>query len=58
MIAKQSVMLVQSSLPIPPFLGLAKNWRYSETAVLGGITFKNLRLEMGGIGKDLPATEG
>ena len=33
--------LIQSSLPIPPFLGLAKKRRFSETAVLGGsITFK------------------
>ena len=31
---------LQSSLPIPPILGLAKNLRYSGTAVLGGsITF-------------------
>ena len=35
-------LLVQLSLPILLFLGLAKNRRYSETAVLGGsITFKN-----------------
>ena len=36
--------MVQSSFPIQlqPFLGLAKNRRYSELAVLrGGITFKN-----------------
>ena len=30
-------MDIQSFLPIPPFLGLAKNLRYSKTAVLGGV---------------------
>ena len=37
-----SYFLLQSSLPIPPFLGLAKNRRYSETVVLGrSLTLKN-----------------
>ena len=35
-------MFVQSFLPIPPFLGLVKNRRYSKSAVLeGSITLKN-----------------
>ena len=47
----------QSSLPIPPFFGLEKNWQYSETAVLGGsITLKTLNgqryWEGGGIGRE------
>ena len=33
---------IQSSLPIPPFLGLVKNLWYSKTAALrGSISFKN-----------------
>ena len=50
----QHIFMIQSSLPIPPFLGLVKNRRYSETAVLGGsnnIKKTYLGLEMGsGIG--------
>ena len=50
------LIFVQSSLPIPPFLGLEKKQRYSETAVLGrSITFKKpyLGVEMGsGIGRE------
>ena len=41
---------LQSSRPIPPLLGLAKNRRHSETVLKGIITFKKpfLRIEIGG----------
>ena len=41
--------IIQSSLP--PFLGLAKNRRYSETAVLGGSITLKLGIGRSGIGR-------
>ena len=57
------VILIQASLPIPPFLGLAKNRRYSEMAVPIGREYNlkkpYLGLEMGGgIGREAVLCEG
>ena len=46
-------MDIQSSLPIPPSLGLAKNLRYSKTAVLGGSTTLNKNMRQVGVAHEM-----